>query len=71
MQKNEVYLDNSATTRPYPEVSSEMQRVMLEKYGNPSSLHRRGSEGERLLQYSRQVLAEILGFSDSEIIFTS
>lgn len=71
MQKNEVYLDNSATTRPYPEVSSEMQRVMLEKYGNPSSLHRRGSEGERLLQYSRQVLAEILGVSDSEIIFTS
>lgn len=71
MQKNEVYLDNSATTRPYPEVSSEIQRVMLEEYGNPSSLHRRGSEGERLLQSSRQMLAEILGVSDSEIIFTS
>lgn len=71
MQPDEVYLDNSATTRPYPEVSSEVQRVMDEVYGNPSSLHRRGSEGERILQSSRQALAEILGVKNSEIIFTS
>ncbi|MGI6319281.1 MAG: cysteine desulfurase family protein [Dethiobacteria bacterium] len=71
MRTNEVYLDNSATTRPYPEISKEVQRIMLEEYGNPSSLHRRGSEGERLLQSSRQILAEILDVSDNEIIFTS
>ena len=71
MKPDEVYLDNSATTRPYPEVSKEVQRIMLEEYGNPSSLHRRGSAGERLLQSSRQMLAEVLDVSDSEIIFTS
>ncbi len=67
----EVYLDNSATTRPYPEVLKEMQRVMEEEYGNASSLHRRGSRAERILNSSRQVLAEVLGVKNSEIIFTS
>ena len=67
----EVYLDNSATTRPYPEVIQEMQRVMAEEYGNASSLHRRGGRAERIMSSSRQVLAEILGVKSGEIIFTS
>ncbi|RJX27267.1 MAG: cysteine desulfurase [Dethiobacter sp.] len=71
MQVKEVYLDNSATTRSYPEVITEMQRVMDEEYGNASSLHRRGSRAERILNSSRQVLAEILAVKSSEIIFTS
>ncbi|MDO9535989.1 MAG: cysteine desulfurase family protein [Bacillota bacterium] len=71
MRIKEVYIDNSATTRPYPEVISEMSRVMDEEYGNPSSLHRRGSEGERILNTSRQVLADILGVKNNEVIFTS
>jgi cysteine desulfurase len=71
MRQKEVYIDNSATTRPYPEVITEMSRVMDEEYGNPSSLHRRGSEGERILNTSRQVLADILGVKNSEVIFTS
>lgn len=71
MQPREVYLDNSATTRPYPEVIKEMARIMEEEYGNASSLHRRGSRAERILHSSRQVLAEILGVKIGEIIFTS
>jgi len=71
MQTMEVYLDNSATTRPYPEVVKEMQRIMAEEYGNASSLHRRGVRAERVLNSSRQVLAEILGVNSGEIIFTS
>jgi len=71
MEPKEVYLDNSATTRPYPEVIKEMTRLMEEEYGNPSSLHRRGSKAERIMGSSRQVLAEILGVKASEIIFTS
>ena len=34
-----IYLDNSATTRQYPEVTREMLRYMDEIYGNPSSLY--------------------------------
>ncbi len=71
MQKVEVYLDNSATTRPYPEVIKEMQQIMDKEYGNASSLHRRGSRAERILTSSRHVLSELLGAKNSEIIFTS
>ncbi|MGI6308606.1 MAG: cysteine desulfurase family protein [Dethiobacteria bacterium] len=71
MPSQEAYLDNSATTRVYPEVVAEMQQVMEEKYGNASSLHRRGSEAERILHASRRTIAEILGTESREIIFTS
>lgn len=71
MPNQEVYLDNSATTRVYPEVAAEMQQVMEKKYGNASSLHRRGSEAERILHTSRRTIAEILGVESEEIIFTS
>ena len=43
----ECYLDNSATTKADPDVVSLMQKLMLEDYGNPSSLHRKGFEAER------------------------
>ncbi|NLX90755.1 MAG: cysteine desulfurase [Firmicutes bacterium] len=67
----EIYLDNSATTPIDPRVMEEMARVALQIYGNPSSLHRKGREGERVLTTSRKVLADFLGVRDSEIIFTS
>ena len=34
-----IYLDNSATTRPYDEVTEVVAETMREHYGNPSSLH--------------------------------
>ena len=37
----EVYMDNAATTRAYPEVVQLMNKIMEEDYGNPSSLHMR------------------------------
>lgn len=43
----EIYLDNSATTRCFPEVVALMDRIYLEEYGNPSSLHHKGVEAER------------------------
>ncbi len=67
----EAYLDNSATTRAYPAVAAEMQRIMEEEYGNPSSLHRRGAEAARILQSSRRAIASILGTKNEEIIFTA
>ena len=33
----EVYLDNSATTRVFPEVAELMTKIMCVDYGNPSS----------------------------------
>lgn len=37
----EIYLDNSATTRAYPEVAELVTKLMLEDYGNPSALHQK------------------------------
>lgn len=67
----EIYLDNSATTKPYGEVAAAMLDVMTNKYGNPSSLHRLGIEAERLLKTAREQIAGVLKASPGEIFFTS
>ena len=46
----EVYLDNSATTRAYPEVGELVYKVMCRDYGNPSSMHRKGVEAEHYVK---------------------
>ncbi|HOQ06804.1 MAG TPA: aminotransferase class V-fold PLP-dependent enzyme, partial [Clostridiales bacterium] len=68
---SEIYLDNSATTRQYDEVTSLMAEVASRNYGNPSSLHTKGIEAERLITGARETIAEILGVQPSEIYFTS
>ena len=66
-----LYLDNSATTKPYPQVIQVMGDAMENYFGNPSSLHRKGIEAERLLNKSREVVAQSLGVEREEIIFTA
>ena len=66
-----VYLDNSATTKVYDEVAEKMAAVMLEAYGNPSSLHTLGLDAEKLLKEARKTVASVFGADDKEIVFTS
>ena len=42
----EVYLDHAATTWCYKSVRDMVVRTMMEDYGNPSSMHRKGVEAE-------------------------
>ena len=67
----EVYLDNSATTKVFPEVAELMTKIMCEDYGNPSSLHRKGVEAEQYIRYAKETLARILKVTEKEIFFTS
>lgn len=67
----ECYLDNAATTRPLPEVCELVSRVMYEDYGNPSSLHRKGLEGERYVREAAGRIARTLKCTPKNIIFTS
>lgn len=67
----EVYLDNSATTRVFPEVAELMTKIMCEDYGNPSSLHMKGVQAESYLRYAKETLAKILKVNEKEIFFTS
>ncbi|MDP4143008.1 MAG: cysteine desulfurase family protein [Bacillota bacterium] len=67
----EVYLDNSATTRPYDDMLEVMMEVMKTSYGNPSSAHLLGKKAEDRLNEFRQTIANTLGCTKNEIIFTS
>ncbi|WP_373757040.1 cysteine desulfurase family protein [Streptococcus ferus] len=66
-----IYFDNSATTIPYPEVLRTYQEVASKIWGNPSSLHRLGSQAGQLLEASRQQIAALLAKQPNEIFFTS
>ncbi|MBO8163773.1 MAG: cysteine desulfurase [Brevibacillus sp.] len=66
-----IYLDNSATTKPFPEVIEVVRRVMESYYGNPSSLHQKGVEAEQVLKQARQITAEALRVKPGEVVFTS
>jgi cysteine desulfurase len=66
-----VYLDNSATTRPYAEVTAGMVKYMETDYGNPSSLHRMGITAEKAMKEARKAVAASLKVKDEEIYFTS
>ncbi len=67
----EIYLDNSATTRVFPQVAELMTKIMCEDYGNPSSLHLKGVQSEQYMKYATGVLAKILKVNEKEILFTA
>lgn len=67
----EVYLDNSATTRCFPEVAQFMMKILCEDYGNPSSMHRKGVEAEQYLRYAGETLSRLLKVDERELIYTS
>ncbi len=66
-----VYLDNSATTRVYKESAELAADVMYNSYGNPSSLHRKGIEAEKLIKKAKEQIAETLKVLPNDIYFTS
>ncbi len=66
-----IYLDNSATTKPYNEALDAFRTASEKFFANPSSLHRKGGEAERLLRQARSSIAELLHVKINEVIFTS
>lgn len=67
----EIYLDNSATTRCFPEVAQLMAKIMCEDYGNPSSMHLKGVAAEKYIREAKETIAKNLKVSEKEIFFTS
>ncbi len=65
-----VYLDHAATTPVHPAVVDAMVPYFTEKYGNPSSIYSIAREARRALDWARDTVADVLGCSPSEIIFT-
>jgi cysteine desulfurase len=68
----EVYFDNNATTRVLPEVADAMVPYLTDFYGNPSSIHRFGSQVGQKMAEARAQVAALVGAADPvEVIFTS
>lgn len=67
----EAYLDNSATTRCYDSVAEIVKKTMLEDYGNPSAMHKKGVEAEQYVREAKEKIARTLKAEAKEIYFTS
>ncbi len=66
-----IYLDNSATTRVLPEAADAACRAMTEQFFNPASAYKPAVATERAVNGARARLADALGCSADEIIYTS
>ena len=58
MNKN-IYLDNAATTKMYPEVKEAMLPYMEDKFANSSTNYEEGIENRHVLEGARKKIAEI------------
>jgi cysteine desulfurase len=67
-----IYLDHHATTPVDPVVLQEMLPYFAERYGNPSGRqHSFGEEADRAVQQAREAVAELIGATPPDIVFTS
>lgn len=65
-----IYLDNSATTRPFDEVIDKMSTCMREEYFNPSAVYAPAMLAGRILTETREAIASQLG-GRVKVVFTS
>ncbi|MBZ5737237.1 cysteine desulfurase family protein [Nocardioides mangrovi] len=70
MSSPTVYLDHAATTPMVP-AAVEAMTAHLREVGNPSSLHASGRHARRVVEESRETIAQALGCRPGEVVFTS
>ncbi|MDP2181908.1 MAG: aminotransferase class V-fold PLP-dependent enzyme, partial [Actinomycetota bacterium] len=67
----QIYLDFNASTPIAPEVREAMQPYLASAYGNPSSTHWAGRPGREAVENARAQVADLLGCTPGEVVFTS
>ncbi len=70
MEAPTVYLDHAATT-PMTDVAVEAMTARLREVGNASSLHASGRRARRIVEESRETVAQALNCRPGEVVFTS
>jgi cysteine desulfurase len=66
-----IYLDHNATTPLLPEVLEAMLPFLSTHHGNPSSSHPYGNRARAAVAAAREQVAELIGCSPAEVLFTS
>ncbi|MEN9443831.1 MAG: hypothetical protein RIS47_721 [Bacteroidota bacterium] len=66
-----IYFDNAATTPMFPEVIETISKLMIQVWGNPSSVHHYGRTARVQIERARRFVAEAMNVSPSEIFFNS
>ena len=66
-----IYLDHAASTPTDPQVVEAMLPYFTEVYGNASGMHRQARGSARAIDEARRTVANILGCSPKEIVFTA
>ena len=67
----EVYADHAATTPLAPEVAAAMTPFLGERFGNASSVHRRGEAAREAIDEARARVATLVGAFPEEVVFTA
>ena len=68
---NQIYLDYNASTPIDPRVAAVMQTAIESAFGNPSSPHWAGAPARAVVETARQQVADLLGCTAAEVVFTS
>ena len=66
-----IYLDNAATTKVSKTVFEAACWAIYDCYGNPSSLHKAGTDAAQMVAKARKQIARCIGAMDDEIVFTA
>ncbi len=66
-----AYFDNSATTKPCETAAKRAIEAITECWGNPSSLHKAGSDAAKEIKKARKSLCKLLNGNDDNFFFTS
>jgi cysteine desulfurase len=66
-----IYLDHAATTPVREEVVKEMEPYFVKYFGNPSTYYKIGREAKKAMEKARQQVADLIGATTDEIIFTN
>lgn len=69
--QREIYLDHNATGPVHPEVAEAILPLLSALYGNPSAPYALGMRAREAVSQSRRQVADLLGCSSSEVVFTS
>lgn len=69
--QKEIYFDNAATTKIADCSINAVLNALQKNFGNPSSLHRKGTEAKNIVEEARQTISDLLGCKPSEVYFTS